>query len=392
MKKKILYVASVYRHIRDFHLPYLQELSRQGCLVDLACRMPPAAPRGAAGSGSTPGRAGSGDVSFINDFINLPFEKKMTSVSNFRAAAMLRRRIVREQYDLIILHTSLAAFFTRLALKGLKSRPKVINMVHGYLFDDRTPARQRMLLERAERLTRAETDLVMTMNQWDYELARRLHLGRKVVNIPGVGLDSRRFGPPGPADSMPEGSVSGLRSRLGIPEGAFVVLFAAEFSGRKNQETLIRGMRLLPDNVFLLLPGDGARLEDCRELAAETAPGRVIIPGYIPEIRDWYAAADMAASSSRYEGLPVNIMEAMYFGLPTAATDIKGHVDLLGGRPAAGLFWQCGDEAGFADCVRRLMDSPVLRQELGREALKRIPHYQLETAGPLIMKHYLSML
>lgn len=89
-------------------------------------------------------------------------------------------------------------------------RPPVINMVHGYLFDDETPAWKRTILESAERLTAGQTDLLLAMNQWDYHTAQRLHLGRRIAWVPGIGVDFSKLDAP-PGGCSPEY----IRSRCG---------------------------------------------------------------------------------------------------------------------------------------------------------------------------------
>ena len=155
MKKKVLITASVYHHIRNFHLPYLQEFQRLGWETHVGCRGIPH------------------DAAYTDHTIELSFKKSMFSPSNLRAAREIRKSIKAEQYDLIITHTSLAAFFTRLAVKGLKNHPRLVNVMHGYLFDERTPFLKRGLLLGAERLTAPETDLLLVMNEWDYRTAQK---------------------------------------------------------------------------------------------------------------------------------------------------------------------------------------------------------------------------
>ena len=62
----------------------------------------------------------------------------MFSPKNLQAVQQLRELLERERYDVISVHTSLAAFFTRLAVLLSLHRPLVVNTVHGYLFDDDT--------------------------------------------------------------------------------------------------------------------------------------------------------------------------------------------------------------------------------------------------------------
>ena len=314
----MLFTASTYSHILNFHLPYLRWFQEQGWTVHAACGGAPAA------------------VPWTDGTLDLPFEKSMGSPDNFRAAGMLRRKIQEEGYALISTHTSLAAFFTRLALMGLRERPIVANMVHGYLFDEATPPLKRRILLAAEQLAAPQTDLLLTMNQWDFAAANRYRLGQRVVHIPGVGVDFSRL------DQNKE-AAGALREELAIPEDGFVLFYAAEFSKRKSQEVLLRAMAQLPEEIMLVLAGDGVLRPACQELARELGlTGRVLFPGHLRDVARWYAMADAVISSSRIEGLPFNIMEAMYAGRPIVASAVKGHVDLIADG-VTGLLYPYGD-------------------------------------------------
>ena len=363
MTRKVLFTASTFSHIQNFHLPYLEYFQAGGWAVHVACGGP-AAP-----------------IPHTDRIIRLPLKKQMWSPANFRAAAMLRKEIRREGYDLISAHTSLAAFFTRLAVKGMKDRPAVVNTVHGYLFDDRTPALKRKILLAAERFTAPQTDLLLTMNRWDYELAQRHRLGRRTANIPGVGVDFSRFG------QESSGVGPALRSEWGIPQDAFVLIYPAEFSKRKSQEVLIQALAELPERAVLVLPGQGTRMERCKDLAARLGlKEHVIFPGQVGNMAPWYAMADAAASASRSEGLPFNVMEAMYCGLPVAASAVKGHTDLIA-HGETGLLYRYGDVAACAGAMRTLMDSEPLRQALGQAARESVRQYALDRVLPQVAAH-----
>ena len=366
MKKKVLMTASVYTHIGHFHLPYLRRFRELGWETHIACSGLPAETDGC-------------DRAF-----EIPFEKNMGSLSNFRAAAMLRRIVREERYDLVITHTSLASFFTRLAVKGLRKRPAVVNVVHGYLFDDDTRAGRRLLLLGAEKLTAGVTDLLLTMNRWDYEEAAARRLGRRVLQIPGMGVDFRRF-----EDTAPEAREK-LRGQLGIPADAVVLFFAGEFSARKSQQVLIRALGLLPETCCLVLAGTGDLLPRCREDAESLGlSSRVFFPGYVRELPAWYRMADIAVSASRSEGLPFNVMEAMYMGLPVVASAVKGHADLVA-EGETGFLYPYGDAEACAACVRRLAADAAMREAFGKRARLRAGTYDLETVLPKVMEAYLS--
>lgn len=365
---RVLFTASTASHIRNFHRPYLRAFRDMGWTVAVACGGDPAS------------------IPEADEALPLPFEKKMTAPSNFRAQRLLRRFLEETPCDLVCTHTSLAAFFTRRAAAGLSKRPKVINVAHGYLFDDNTPALKRTILLAAEKLTAGQTDLLLTMNECDLRLAQKHRLGRRVAPIPGMGVDFSRL------DGVAGLDRDGLRAELGFGPDDFVLVYAAEFSGRKNQELLIRALPELPERVKLLLPGQGALWDTCRDLALELGvAGRVVFPGQIKDMVPLYAAADGAAPSSRSEGLPFNVMEAMYAGLPVVASAVKGHTDLIEhGR--TGLLYPYGDKDAFVQEVAKLLDDPELGHAMGAAAREAMAPYALEQVLPQVMKEYTSLL
>lgn len=368
MEHRVLFTASTRSHIMNFHRPYIRAFGELGWTVDVACGVSDEA---------IPGTA---------RVIRLPFEKKMSSLKNFAAARQLRRTIKERRYDLICAHTALGGFFTRLAVFFLPDRPKLCFVAHGYLFDGNTKGLRGLLLRSAEKLVAPVTDLLMTMTAWDLSYAQKHRLGKRILPVPGVGVDFSRFDGGDPEESK------ALRRDLGIGEDRFVIVYAAEFSQRKNQTVLIRAMKALPERAVLLLAGDGLLLERCKALAAELGlADRVLFPGYIRDMRPFYRAANAAASSSRLEGLPFNVMEAMYCGLPVAASSIKGHADLLTDGET-GLLYPADDCAACAAALRRLIEEPGLAAAMGEKAKAEAEQYRLERVLPQVMDGYESLM
>lgn len=356
MSKKVLYCASTAGHLVSFHIPYLKKLIFDGWTVHGG------------------GRGQDDRLSFLHQWQELPFEKSITSPGNFLVALKLAKVLKKEKYDLILVHTSLAAFFVRLAvmLAG-KGSTKVVNTVHGYLFDEDTKALKRKLLLTAERITAKCTDRVIVMNRQDKEIAEKYRLsGGDVEFIPGMGVDMTSYSPAS-AQAKAE-----ARRQLQISDDAFVMVFAAEFSNRKNQSMLISAMKLLPENAVLLLPGKGDLLESCQS-QAERFGGRVKLPGFVTDMSKYYMAADICVSSSRSEGLPFNLMEAMACGLPIVASSVKGHEDLVTDGENGYLF-PFGDEAAFADGVQKIMASGT--EAMSKATVNRAQQYALDKVLP----------
>ena len=106
---KIIIAASNMVHINNFHREYIDYFKKEGNEVLVL----------ASGEGAD---------------LNVPFKKRAFSVKNALLSLKIRKIIKREKPDVIYLHTSLCAFWVRIALKGMKKRPLVVNTVHGYLF------------------------------------------------------------------------------------------------------------------------------------------------------------------------------------------------------------------------------------------------------------------
>lgn len=367
-KKKVLFTASTWRHICSFHLPYLHAFQDRGWEVHVAAE---GVPR------STP---------YAQRTIQLPFVKKLLAPQNLLAWKRLRREIAAGGYSLVVTHTSLASFYTRMAVKHMKQRPAVVNVMHGYLYDDDTPFLKRQILLGAERLTAPETDLLLTMNEWDTRESRKRRLARRIEYIPGMGVDFSRL-----EESLAEDGIR-LRRELGIAGDAFVLLYPAEFSKRKSQPVLIEAMTKLPPDTVLVLCGSGAALEQCRERVRRCAlEERVLFPGQVQNMAVWYRMADAAVTASRSEGLPFNVMEAMYCALPVVASSVKGHTDLISDGET-GLLYPYGDAAACAECIKLLRSDASLRERLGKSAAESVRRYGIDTVLDEVMGAYESAL
>lgn len=318
---KILYAASVAAHLYNFHIPYIEALRAEGHeVVTLA----------------------NGD----GVDINVPFEKRIISKTNRKCKQLLTRIIEEGSYDAIIVHTSLAAFHIRRALPKDK-RPRLVNVVHGYLFPEFAKGLRanirRLILLFAERTVRKKTDALVLMNAEDLRIAVTNNL------ISGTPYLINGMGVPAPKlNSTPEQT----RASLGL-EGKYLLTFAGELSERKNQSFLIEAMpdilRSVP-NAHLCLAGDGAMREHLLQLIVELNLGdSVTLLGQRSDVPDLLAASDIYVSASRSEGLPFNIVEALSVGQTVIASGVKGHEDVL--ADGGGILYEDGNRAEFVKAV-----------------------------------------
>ena len=325
---KILVAASNMVHINNFHRPYIERFRSLGHRVYVMAR----------GEGA--------------DF-DVPFEKKSLSFANYRISRKIREILKQERFDAVYLHTSLASFWVRMAMRGMKNRPYVINTVHGYLFGKSCGWLHNKVFLWCEKHLRKQTDEIFVMNKEDYEIAtqNRLCLGN-VSYIDGMGVRFKEnVGDP----------ISWRKEKKNL-------VFVGEISKRKNQMFLVEAMKRMPD-CTLTLVGDG----DCREdiekyVTSEGLAECVRITGFTSNAYEYIKGCDVYVSASSIEGLPFNIMEAMRMGKPIIASNIKGHSDLL---PSEQLY-PLGDAEKYVELVRSMLDIEHVEYETQRFSLDSV--------------------
>lgn len=150
-----------------------------------------------------------------------------------------------------------------------------------------------------------------------------------------------------------------------------VILGVGELSARKDFATLIRAharLRAEGHRCRLLILGEGRRRADLARLAAELGSADAVeMPGFVANPYPYMTRAAVFALSSRWEGMPVVLIEALALGTPVVACDCpSGPAELLdGGR--LGALVPVGDDIAFAAALARTLLSPPSRSAL-REA------------------------
>lgn len=136
------------------------------------------------------------------------------------------------------------------------------------------------------------------------------------------GIDTARWRPD-------PGSRSHLRAELGWDDD-FVWLAGGRLEPVKNYELLLHAMTLLPATARLVIAGTGTLQQSLRnQAAALRLADRVQFPGFVDDLLPWMQAADGVALASRWEGLPLVLLEAAACGLPAVATDVPGSRDVI---------------------------------------------------------------
>lgn len=286
------------------------------------------------------------------------------SLTDIRSNAIALRELVRllrkGNFKAIHCNTPIGGVVGRLGglLMGVD---KVVYTAHGFHFYAGAPLFNRTVLKTAERVLARCTDAIITMNEEDYRAAQQFKLRKKgkVYFVHGVGLDTARF-------AQKTVNREEYRERLGFSANDLLLIAAGDLVKRKNYEASIHALALSrTPQAQLLICGIGPEKTALEELTARLGlQDRVHFLGFRSDMKELLEVSDILLFSSRQEGMPRSMMEAMASGLPCLASRIRGNVDLLA-EGKGGFLYHPDDTEGFADGITKLAQSPKLRQGMG---------------------------
>lgn len=310
-RKKILFVATVTSHIKAFHISCLKLLKEQGYEVHVASN-------------------GNENIEYCDKHFNIPFQRNPIKKENIQAYKKLKEIIEKNNYDIIHCHTPVGGVLTRIAAKRSRNNgTKVFYTAHGFHFYKGAPLLNWLIYYPIEKYLSRYTDCLITINQEDYNIAKRKFKKCKHIElIDGVGLDVVKF-----TKNVTNRELEKLRDSIGICSGNIVITYVAELNKNKNQIMLIKTLEELikENNMYvLILVGDGPARQDIEKyLEKRNLKQFVKLLGKRNDVYKILKLTDIYVASSLREGLPVNILEAMYIGLPIVATDNRGHRELI---------------------------------------------------------------
>ncbi|MGG1573181.1 glycosyltransferase family 4 protein [Fictibacillus sp. NRS-1165] len=358
---KILYVTTISNTVNAFLIPHIQMLINQGHSVDIACNITRPIDEKLLELGC--------NVHNI-EFQRSPFKRK-----NYIAYNYLKNIINQENYDLVHTHTPVASFLTRLACRKLNNT-KVLYTAHGFHFYKGAPLINILLYYPLERVLARYTDAIITINEEDFISAKKFKLNMKdsVYKTHGVGIDLDKFSQGNSNEKVD------LRKKYRYKNNDFILFYAAELNRNKHQDLLINAVNLLKSeipNIKLLLAGTGSMKEQYEEEVKKLGlQEKVEFLGFRNDIAQLLKLSDVAVASSRREGLPVNLMEAMATGLPLVVTDCRGQRDLVTNEEN-GFVIDVLDYEAFAKAIKNLFIFKDLKEEYSKKNIEKAKDYSI---------------
>lgn len=317
--KKVLILASVASMIDQFNMQNVDILKKKGYKVHIAANFENGNP-----SSIERVMEFKKELDELNiTYYQVDFSRNVTKVyQNIKAYNQIKNLMLENKYEFIHCHSPIGGVCGRLAGKATKT--KVIYTAHGFHFFKGAPLLNWILYYPIEKICSYFTDILITINKEDYELAKKRMKPQKVCYIPGVGVDKNKF------ENIVINRDEKLK-KIGISNDSITILSIGELSKRKNHEVIIKALgKMNNPNIHYCIAGKGDLEKSLKELSNSLGiADKVHLLGFRGDIRELCKVSDIFCFPSYQEGLPVALMEVMSSGLPVVCSNIRGNIDLI---------------------------------------------------------------
>lgn len=384
MKNRILIVATTPYMVRQFLMNNIKILQEFGYQIEIATNFK--------------------SFNVLNDETLNAFRKELNtmgirinqidftrSIVDMKGAIksylQMRRLLKSRNYVLMHTHTPIASVISRFAsIKHKKNGLKIIYTAHGFHFYKGAPIKNWLFFYLIEKYLSYYTDVLITINKEDYNLANNKFKMSRLEFIPGVGVDINKF-------KLSNFNRQAYRDKLGINRENFVLLSVGELNKNKNHEVIIKAIGKLSDsNIKYLIVGSGHLDKYLKKLIFKLElQDNVKLLGFRSDIPYLLKCSDLYVFPSKREGLSVALMEAMAAGLPCIVSNIRGNSDLIKIDKGGDLCNPC-DVNAFKDSISRLMQDKERLEFMGRFNEQAILNYDTKKIDDSIIGIYSTLL
>ncbi|BAF60746.1 hypothetical membrane protein [Pelotomaculum thermopropionicum SI] len=280
----------------------------------------------------------------------------------------LYRLIRRGRFDVVHCHSSKAGVLGRLAA-WMAGVPKIFFTAHGWGINEYQSRPARFFYAWAERLAGAVSTRVVCVSESDLEKGRRLRLaagGKLCVIYNGLPEPAKRKGAlRGELNIRKEDIVIGMVARLAPPKEP---LFFLEIAGR-----MAAFSERCPGEgkLYFIIIGDGPLRPQCEEFVeSKGLNGRVFLLGAREDAAELVQDFDVFVLFSRWEGLPLTVIEAMLAGVPVVANGVGGVGELVV-HGETGFLIESLDPGEAERALARLLADRDLRRRMGEAGRRR---------------------
>lgn len=314
-------------------------------------------------------------------------QRRIRPGKDLAAVRCLAAELRRWRPDVVHTHSSKAGIVGRVAGR-LAGAQVVVHSVHGWSFNEALSGSTRAAVVWAERLAARWTDALVVESSTDLPKGQRLGIGRgRDYALIRNGIDLSRF----PADV----ERAAVRSSIGVPEDAWVVGTVGRLAEQKDPLLMVDAFERMrasrPDARFVWI-GDGPlRGEVEARIAAGGLGDSFLLLGVRRDVPELLAALDAFALSSRWEGLPRTVTEAMASGLPVVSTAVDGVVEAVE-NDRTGILVTPNDAQRLAEGMARLADAPTEAARMGAAGRARSAMFDRRSMAGDVAELYRELL
>ena len=293
---------------------------------------------------------------------------------NWKAYRNINAIIKKYNIDVIHCNSPIGGFMGRVC--GRKNKVKtIIYTVHGFHFFKGNSRIKNCIFRSVERHLARYTDIIITMNQEDYENAKRFKLknGGKVRFIHGVGIDTEKC-------QKVKVDREKKRKEVGLNNDDVVLITTGDLVKRKNHSMALDVIAKCNNSrVKLILCGNGPELDSLKKQAKLLSiEKQVIFLGFRDDIKELLKISDIFVFTSLQEGLPRSLMEAMASGLPCIVLNARGSSDLIVNDEGGYL---CNSTDEYVDRINELMIEEKARENYGKNNIRHAKKYDIKNVS-----------
>jgi len=310
--------------------------------------------------------------------------RKLSPLHDILAFFEIRNIIKKHNFSIVHTHGSKAKFLGRLAAASVKPRPKIVQTVHGWSFFDTMPPFTKGFYSLLEKFGYKLADSNIVVSPHDIKKGVNWGIGKpEDYQLIRSGVEFEAF-------KSKRGTKQQAKATLNIPSDAPVVGTVIRLAAQKHPEAIIdvakKVVSRVPDVKFVIV-GDGPLHSFMLTLIKENKlTDNFIMLGSRKDVAEILPAFDTFLLTSRSEGLPRAMLEALAVKVPVVATDVGGIAELVNNLKN-GFLCNYGNIDCLANGIVKLLSSSTLSEKL----LKNVDE-DLKPFSAKIMVHQLYQL